>query len=106
MGQAVDEESFGGALRTALGIGFGSDGSELSFLVIAAGDDVLSGEAVGDGVVGDGGFPCIGTRTGAMLRILNVRAVFFVGQHANVSPEVKVSRRCGKTRLENAGICG
>ncbi len=74
--QAIHEVSFGEALRPALGIGFGSDGSEVGPLVISAGDDILSGQAVGDGVLGDGGLSSIGARTGTVLRILNMALRF------------------------------
>ncbi len=81
MDQAVDEERFGGALGPALGIGFGSDGSELGFFLIGAGDDILGGQAVGDGVLGDGGLTFWCTRTRTVLGILSIGVSFVVGSH-------------------------
>ncbi len=91
--QAIDEESLGGALGPALGRGLGSNGSELSFLIVGASDDILSSESVGDGVLGDGGLSSFGARTGTMLRILNVGSMFVIRKHKELPLEATLARR-------------
>ncbi len=81
MDQAVDEERLGAACRFALGIAFIADRGELDLLVVGAGNDVLGGEPVGDGVLGRRGFPHIGARTGGMLGVLDIGISLGIGGH-------------------------